>query len=109
MTEEQVKEYLDRALVTGKADASNLADSILRRMDSHIESSVKRHVNGQITGIKKQIEDYIVSDNEWKEEYQPYIKGLANLSGGAKILVWICVGISSVAGAFIIIKNLLFK
>jgi hypothetical protein len=102
--EQEIKDYIHLAVQSGKAENSGLVSEILRQMDRHIEVSVKKHINGTITSIQTQLEDYIESDNNWKKQYEPYIEGLANVSSGGKIIVAICLGISAITGTLIAIK-----
>lgn len=105
-SDQKMKEYLFQAVQSGKSETSGLVALILHKMEEHIENSVNRNVNGKIIGLVQKVDDYIKTDNEWKEEYQPYIKGLANVSGGVKIMVWCAVGISAVIGAIMGIRKL---
>lgn len=74
-------------------------------LKEHVAETVKTVVNGKIDRLNLKLDNYIDSDMVWKEEYTPYIKGLANISGSAKIIVWIALGISACIGAFIGIKE----
>ena len=80
---------------------------MLEELKSHIAETIKIVVNGKIDKIDANLNTYIKEDTEWKDEYEPYIKGLANVSGGVKILVWCAVGISALIGTFLGIKSLL--
>ena len=44
----EIKEYIDRALVTGKADASNMADHILKKLDTGLNTGIEKYVNGNL-------------------------------------------------------------
>jgi hypothetical protein len=79
-----------------------------------IASSIETNVNGKIRVLteefrdhKSHVENYIENDEMWKAEAEPYIKGLSNISGGAKIIIWLAVGVSALIGAFLAIKNIL--
>lgn len=72
-----------------------------------IHDSINTSVNGKINVLTQKFDDYIVADMKWKEEADPYIKGLANISGSAKIVVWLALGMSSIIGAWLAIKNIL--
>lgn len=71
-----------------------------------IQESIDKNVNGKINVLTEEFRDYVKEDMAWKEEYEPYLKGLANLSGGAKLVIWFAVGISSLVGAFLAVKSL---
>ena len=75
-------------------------------LKDHIGEVITLKVNGKIDKIDAKLTEYIKDDIAWKLEYEPYIKGLANVSGAMKIGVAIALGISAVIGAFISLKNL---
>lgn len=104
---------------------------IMDELKTHIADVIKSTVNGKIDkqaqdmktflesftiasreqvkyneGSRKLLTDYIVRDEEWKTENEPYLKGLANLTGGAKIVVWVAIAIGSISGAWLAIKSL---
>jgi len=78
----------------------------LKQIELVVGKAIQQHVNGKIDKIDKKIDDYIKSDNEWKAEADPYLKGLANLTGGAKIIVWVAIGVSALIGAVLAIRKL---
>lgn len=78
----------------------------LEELKSHIADTVRLTVNGKIDNINNKLTDYIKDDMKWKKEYEPYIKGLANITDGTKIVIWVAVAISSLIGAFLGIKEL---
>lgn len=100
-------EIILNAIQSGKSETSGLVGDIMKRLDTAIEVSVKRHVNGNIIGIKQQLEDYIKDDMVWKSEQEPYLKGLANLVGGGKILGTIGAGVVALSGAWLVIKSII--
>ena len=91
----------------------------IEEINKTIELTIVKVVNGKIDKVhcilEKQnetmdsfhnkVELHIEADNVWKKEYTPYIKGLANATGGIKILVWIAVGVSAIIGAIIGVKE----
>lgn len=92
---------VDEALEVAKAAASTayIASDGNRKMAKDTKDNI------QI--LTETLDNYIKSDTDWKKQNEPYLKGLANLTGSAKIVVWLCVGLSSVAGAWVAIKSLL--
>ena len=104
---------------SGKQETSDLAGSILNKMKSQIAESVDISVNGRIKDIQKTLEEqnitmhehfsksdqHMESDKIWKEMYTPYIKGLASLSDGGKIIVYIIITLSAVGGAILAIRR----
>lgn len=73
----------------------------------YLEQIIRETVNGKIDGISKKLDDYIKDDNEWKKENEPYLQGLENLTGGAKIVLWCAMFVSAVGGAVVMIKQFL--
>lgn len=106
LSDQKIKEYLFQAVQSGKSETSGIVALILSKIETHIETSINKNVNGKIINLADEFKDYVKGDMEWKSEYQPYIKGLANVSGGAKILVWVAVSVSAVIGAIVGVKNL---
>lgn len=79
----------------------------IEQIKKAVGESIQVHVNGKIDKMNTKLDDYIITDNAWKKEADPYIKGLANVSGAAKLVVWLAISVSSVVGAILAIKNLL--
>lgn len=112
-------------------------DEITTNQPEIIKLAVKEHVNGKIDNLSviaknneemineltKTVTDYIQTDMErnklkdeqyeldkkWKEEFGPYVKGVANLTIGGKIIVVIALGISAIIGAVFAVKQLFIK
>lgn len=106
-TKDEFKDFLNTARQSGKAESSALVNEIFKRIDENIEASVKKHVNGKISEIKDKLDDYVKSDLKWKAEYEPYIKGLANVSSAAKIFIWVCSGITALSTAIVAISYMI--
>lgn len=79
----------------------------LEAIRATISDSIDRSVNGKINKLTQKFDDYVVDDTLWKKEYEPYLKGLANLSISAKFLVFFSMGISAILGVVIAVKNLI--
>lgn len=77
----------------------------LQQIRDTIAESIETTVNGKIRVLTQEFRDYVKEDTEWKDRAQPYIDGLANITGGTKILVWVVMGIGAVAGAILSIKS----
>lgn len=117
--EQKFKDFLFQAIQSGKKETSDLVTSILDKMDERISQSVEKTVNGKIKNISikldeqnvvmethfSKVDTHIESDTQWKSMYTPYIKGLASLSDGSKILVYIIITIGAVGTALLAIKN----
>lgn len=80
-------------------------DIDLQKIRVAVSESVETTVNGKIRTLTEEFREYVKEDQEWRKKYEPYLEGLANLSGGAKIVVWIVMGIGAVAGAILSIKS----
>src|SRR3990167_9701029 len=113
---EEMRDFLLQALQTGKAETSGLVQDIFRQMDQHIETSVKKHVNGNISDMKKQINDYIKSDDVWKVRAEPALKACENTTLVGNFLRRLTIGllkflvlIGASVGAWIAIKEFFKK
>ena len=85
----------------------------LEEIKQTVAESIEKHVNGRIREVmvnqeilSNKLDNYIINDNEWKKNADPYLQGLVSLSIGSKILVWIAIAVSSVGGAYLMIKSL---
>ena len=108
MNEDDRKHFEDiivKAVQSGKKETSGLVAEIMHKMEQGIELAINKNVNGKIKRLDEKIDAYIVQDNAWKAEFEPYMKGLANVTGGGKILVWVTGAIISIAGAILVIKE----
>jgi len=107
MTPEDKAHFEDvivKAVQSGKQETSGLVDTIMHKMEKGIEESINRNVNGKIKRLDEKIDAYIISDNEWKDRYSPYLEGLANITGSGKIILWMAIFASTVIGAIKLIK-----
>jgi len=96
-------------------DVQKIAELLKPELQNVIEKTVNGKIenirkiletqNTDFDGFKNTVESHITKDNEWKEEFNPYIKGLTNMTGGAKIVVWLAVGIGSVIATIVAIKK----
>ena len=109
MNKEEVKDYIDHALTSSRGLTSDLASDITRKMKEQIDVSVstgiEKYVNGKINKLTTIVEDHVERDNAWKEEYTPYIKGIASVSDGGKIVGKIIVFIAAVGAAILAIRK----
>lgn len=112
--QQNFEDLLLRAVQSGKEETSGLVSEIFKKLDSHIEVGFEKNFNGKMkkvlenqNNLENKVDAYIKSDTERWTEYEPYIKGVANISGAGKIIVWLAVGLSAVVAAFLSIKNLL--
>jgi hypothetical protein len=119
ITQENVDEFLAKVHQAGKKETSDLAGDILAKMNTKITESIEKTVNGKINNLTKmmneqngvisehfnKVDAHMVKDDEWKEEYTPYIKGLASITDGGKIMVYIGVTLAAVGGAILAIRR----
>lgn len=70
--------------------------------------AVKMTVNGKIDALNKKVDDYIKSDNEWKERAQPTIELGTNVRGFGKVFAYI-IGTAAAVGGLIVLLEGLFK
>lgn len=80
-------------------------DEQLKKIQETVAASININVNGKINSLTRKFDEYVEGDLAWKKEYEPYLKGLANLSGGTKIVVWIMMAIGTVFGTLLSIKS----
>lgn len=99
--QEGIKEAHFAGLQSGKQETSGLATDILRKMKDEVAESVRIQINGKLKAISAILEEQTLTmnehfdksnthmdkDKEWKDTYTPYIKGLASISDGGKIMV----------------------
>lgn len=111
MTPEQFKQFTERqdelllkAVQSGKQETSGLVDHIIHKMESKIEESINKNVNGKLDKMHIKIDNYIATDNEWKVKYSPYLEGIVGVSVGGKIMLKVLLGFASIGGAVLAIK-----
>lgn len=77
----------------------------LKQIQETIAVSINTNVNGKINSLTRKFDEYVTSDLLWKKEYEPYLKGLANLSGGTKIVIWAMMAVGTIFGALLSIRS----
>lgn len=108
------EDLLIKAVQSGKKETSGLVDLIIHKQEPAIKQAIKEHVNGQFDRFKEEFRIYVVKDTQdkekifkWQSEADPYIKGLANITGSGKIIVWIAIAITTIISAILAIKKYL--
>ncbi len=103
-----------KILEIAEAKATEIMQMAEKRAERHHQerldlmvSTIEKVVNGKIDSLRIEFHDYRDEDKAWKKENEPYLRGLANLSGSAKIIVWVAIGVSSLIGAWIAIRSLI--
>ncbi len=123
MDEQKMKDFIFQAIQAGKRETSDLATDIIHKMKAEVADSVRIQVNGQLEAIKKtlaeqnqtmgehfeKVDAHMDADNLWKQLYTPYIKGLANMTDGGKLMVRLVMGIATVGAAILAIKAWFYK
>lgn len=121
-TLEQYFEMRNHAVIQLK-DFEKKIDSLISSQPDYIKQAIKEHVNGKIDKLTNTLNEYIRLDTErnqrkdeenakrdeadklWKKEFEPYIRGLANLALGGKIIVVFALGVTAVLGALYAVKE----
>lgn len=85
----------------------NIQDVIEKKVNGKIDkiSTILQDQNKTFGEFKTKVETHIANDDEWKTEFSPYVKGLANMTGSAKIAVWLSIGVGSIIATIIAIKK----
>ncbi len=83
-------------------------DQLQHTISTQIEISVRATVNGKIDNLNKKVDDYIKSDNEWKDRAQPTIELGTNVRGFGKVLAYL-IGTAAAVGGLIVLLESLFK
>lgn len=112
MTPEQQQHFDDliiKAVQSGKQETSGLVDTILHKIDSHIEESINRNVNGKINLLTQKVDNYVKQDNEWKIKAEPVIQMGQQVQGFGKVSLYIVGFVASVGGAVLLIINMFKK
>ena len=98
-------EMLEKALVTSKADASNLGDHVLKKVDSSINFAVQKYVNGRLDAIKAQLNEQDEVLKKLSIDTQPLIDAKKALTVGGKAILWLASAIIAIGGAIIMIQK----
>lgn len=91
------------------SDIKNLCKQIKELREKQpliIEKSLEKYVNGKIDKLTQKLDDYILSDNKWKESAEPVLQLGRNAEGTSKTIFWLSAIIIAIGGAFAIIKGL---
>lgn len=112
MTPEEQKHFEDlivKAVQSGKQETSGLVDMIMHKLESGIEDSINKNVNGKIKSLSEKVDNYIKTDNDWKDEVRPSLDVMEKMRVGSSILNWVAktvILLAAVVGAIIGIKKL---
>lgn len=100
-----IKETVAHAKNSFFSEDSKLADHILQKMGGHIESTIDK----KLKPLEDKLDNYIVSDNKWKEEAQPVIEMGKNVQGFGKVSLYILGFVTSVSAGFYAFMELFRK
>ena len=103
--EDKLEGLLVKANQSGKKETSDLVDMIMHKLEIKIEESINKNVNGKIIKLTDKVDNYIISDNEWKERAEPVITMGTNVQGFGKVSLYILGFFASVAGAIFAIMH----
>lgn len=73
LLDQKIKESHSTGLESGGKEVSNLADTILHKIEPIVEKSIEKYVNGKIKTFSTNFDAYVVKDLEWKEKALPVI------------------------------------
>ena len=104
-----IKDTIYLASQSTKRENSSFVSDIISKMDKTIKISVAEHINGKISQIKLMMENYIQSDNEWKEQANPVLDMGRNVQGFGKVSLYILGFFAAIAGAVFYIIDFLRK
>lgn len=92
MNEDEKKhfeELIFKAVQSGKKETSDLVDMIMHKLENGIEESINRNVNGKIKVLTQRFDDYVVSDNEWKDGVTPSIDIMKKVKASSSVIRWV--------------------
>ncbi len=78
-------------------------------ISKQVETAVKATVNGKIDDLNRKVDEYIKSDNEWKERAQPTIELGANVRGFGKVLAYLIGTVAAIGGLIFTFERLFRK
>lgn len=90
MTPEEIQHFeglIVKAVQSGKKETSGLVDMIMHKLESKIEDSINKNVNGKIIKLTEKLDLYIQEDNSWKERAEPVVKAFENTTWLSSIVV----------------------
>lgn len=114
MEDQKIKDYIFQAVQSGKKETSDLAGSILHKMENKIAESVDKTVNGKINNLTQMMNDQnmVIHEHfdkvdahiEKVETYLSYMEVLKTASDGGKMLGKFVLFVGAVGAAILAIK-----
>lgn len=97
---------------------AELQKTILTKIDTTVDKSIEKYVNGKIRNLSEKVDDYIKNDLEhreiykaetleWREKIDKKVEPLDNLIGWSKTSLYFLGFLASVGGVVLIILKLL--
>lgn len=118
MTDSDHKKIIeDLMLVIAEAIRTNVngkVDKLTKEVTEALEiakaaAETSYHNSKQSVALHKELntkfDQYVKDDTEWKKDNEPYLKALANVTGAAKLLVWIAGGVGTISVAWLVFKE----
>lgn len=78
----------------------------LESIEEAVGKAIKTHVNGKIDGLRKDFQEYVKDDTEWKVKAQPVIKMGENLQGFSKVTLYLLGLLAASIAAILAVKKL---
>lgn len=114
--DQSIKEAHLMGLQSGKKETSGLVDLIMHKLESKIEESITKNVNGKIIRLTEKVDSYILldtqwkeADEKWKEDASPAIDVVKNMQGFGKVSLYIIGFVASLTGLLITFINFFHK
>lgn len=101
----RMKETVAHAKNAWGSEDSKIAGIVLEKMGGHIEKAV----DSRIQPLSDKLDNYIESDNEWKETAQPVIEMGKSVQGFGKVSLYILGFIASLSAGIYAITTLFKK
>ena len=77
-----------------------------KKLQEAVAQTVKETVNGKIDRMNDKLDRYIEEDNRWKENAQPAITKMNDLTTGWKFILAVFGAIGVIAGSVVALKKL---
>ena len=87
--EQAIKEAHLVGLQSGKRENSDLVDMIMHKMETKIEESINKNVNGKIKGLSERFDDYVITDNQWKDSVSPSIDIMKKIQNSSSVIRYV--------------------
>ena len=103
------EDLLIKAIQSGKRETSDLVDMVIHKIEPAVEKAVEKYVNGKLDNYIRDDMAWKSLDADWKARAEPVIKMGENVAGFSKVSLYIVGFVASVAGAILVIINLIKK